>query len=68
MAAIICYDCTDANSFEHTEQWIKEYRMHRKNGPIIIASCKDDLYDPDTCQIDEDAGSEIAEKYKCRFI
>ena len=52
MAAIICYDCTDTNSFEHTEQWIKEYRMHRKNGPIIIASCKDDLYDPDTCQID----------------
>ena len=53
MGAIVCYDCTDADSFSHTENWIKEFKDKcLRKAPIIIASCKNDIFDPDGSSVE----------------
>ena len=69
MGAIVCYDCTDPDSFSHTEQWIRDYKDKSiRDAPIVIVSCKNDLHDSKDNSVDPNEGRELAKKYNCKFI
>ena len=42
--ALVVYDITDINSFEHVEKWLEELRKHTEDGlPVLLIGNKSDL-------------------------
>ncbi len=46
--ALICFDVTRENTFEHLNKWVEELirHSHTEGTPIVVVANKMDLYDP----------------------
>jgi Ras-related protein Rab-6A len=65
--AIVCYDITSMDSFQHVEKWIEDARALRDDEVLLIlAGNKNDL--ADRRQVTEEQGREFAEKMNLLFF
>lgn len=70
MGAIICYDCTDENSFKSSDSWLTEFRQAaRENAPMVLVANKSDLLnDSNGKSVDPERGRKLAESFGAKFI
>jgi Ras-related protein Rab-8A len=68
--AIVCYDITNANSFNHVESWIDDIRHRTSHIPeglmFTIVGCKCDL--TSSRVISYEQGRDLALKYRALFF
>jgi len=67
LGALIVYDITKADSFEHVPRWLDELRAHADpNAVIMLAGNKCDL--DETRAVSSESGRELAEKEGLLFL
>ncbi len=62
--AFICYDLTNAESFQSVHDWIELIREKNDLAPIFLVGCKADL-DPEKRVIDEATATKLATELGC---
>jgi len=69
MGAIVCYDCTDENSFTNAKQWIDEFETKARAGaPKILVANKRDLFNSERKHVESYRGEELAKEHGMTFM
>ena len=68
MGAVVCYDCTDLESFRNAETWMKDFEEKAKaDAPKVLVACKKDKYNP-VDHVKPEEGQALAKKFNCTLI
>lgn len=64
--ALVIFDWTQRESFLKLEDWIQDFRLDRKEEPIILIGNKDDLKDKE--KVSKKEALELAKRYGLQFL
>ena len=64
--AIVSYDITNRESFQHLPRWLHEIDVYCEDIPLVLASTKLDL--EDQRQVEADEGRAFADSYNMSFF
>eukprot|EP01136_Pigoraptor_vietnamica_P022951 Opistho-1_new@74562 len=69
-AAIVCYDITDASSFDRVKFWVSELKDNEENCAIYVCGTKADMVDEDRSKrkVDVDVANDYAGEIKARLF
>jgi small GTP-binding protein len=64
--ALVIFDWTQKESFLKLDSWIQDFRLERKDEPILLIGNKDDLKDKK--KVSKDESLELARRYGLNFL